>query len=53
MNRALEESKQDAVLCDYMMPDFSIKDTMKEIKCRGLNLPFIIVSGTISDEVAV
>ena len=53
MNRALEENNWDAVLCDYMMPEFSIKGAMKEIERRGLDLPFIIVSGTISDEVAV
>ena len=53
INRALEDHTWDAVLCDYMMPEFSIKDAMKEIELRGLDLPFIIVSGTISDEVAV
>jgi len=53
MNRALEEHTWDAVLCDYMMPEFSIRDAMKEIRLRDLDLPFIIVSGTISDEIAV
>ena len=53
INRALEDHVWDAVLCDYMMPEFSIKDAMKEIELRGLDLPFIIVSGTISDEIAV
>jgi PAS domain S-box-containing protein len=53
MTRALSESEWDAILCDYMMPEFSIKDAMKEIADRRLDLPFIIVSGTISDEVAV
>ena len=53
VNRALEANKWDAILCDYMMPEFSIKDAMKSIDDRGLDVPFIIVSGTISDEVAV
>ena len=53
VNRALEGNKWDAILCDYMMPEFSIKDAMKSIDDRGLDVPFIIVSGTISDEVAV
>ena len=53
VNQVLEEKTWDAVLCDYMMPNFSIKDAMKQIGLRGLDLPFIIVSGTISDEVAV
>ena len=50
---ALDDGKWDAILCDYMMPNFSIKDAMEEIGGRGIDLPFIIVSGTISDEVAV
>jgi PAS domain S-box-containing protein len=50
---ALEDQTWHTILCDYMMPKFSIKDAMKEIELRGLDLPFIIVSGTISDEVAV
>ena len=53
LNRALENDNWDAILCDYMMPKFSIKGAMNEIEARGLDLPFIIVSGTISDEVAV
>jgi len=53
MTQALDHQTWDAVLCDYMMPNFSIRDAMKVIELRGLDLPFIIVSGTISDEVAV
>jgi PAS domain S-box-containing protein len=53
MTRALEQQSWGAVLCDYMMPNFSIKDAMNAIELKGLDLPFIIVSGTISDEVAV
>jgi PAS domain S-box-containing protein len=53
MKRALEDNSWDAILCDYMMPEFSIPDAMKEVEMRGLDLPFIIVSGTISDEIAV
>jgi PAS domain S-box-containing protein len=53
MRRALADDSWDAILCDYMMPEFSVEDAMKELETRGLDLPFIIVSGTISDEVAV
>jgi two-component system cell cycle sensor histidine kinase/response regulator CckA len=41
------------VLCDYMMPNFSVRDAMDVIQKNRLDLPFIIVSGTISDETAV
>ncbi|MBN2229249.1 MAG: response regulator [Candidatus Thorarchaeota archaeon] len=50
---ALESETWDAVLCDYMMPEFSVSDAMDVIRKRDLDLPFIIVSGTISDETAV
>lgn len=53
MTHALEANQWDVILCDYMMPEFSINDAMKEIERRNLDVPFIIVSGTISDEVAV
>ncbi|NHI89316.1 MAG: response regulator [Candidatus Thorarchaeota archaeon] len=53
MRRALEDDSWDAILCDYMMPEFSVEDAMKELEIKDLDLPFIIVSGTISDEVAV
>jgi signal transduction histidine kinase len=53
MKQSLDEGSWDAILCDYMMPEFSIPDAMKEVAKRGLDLPFIIVSGTISDEIAV
>jgi len=50
---ALHDEQWDAVLCDYMMPNFSVRDAMDVIRENGLDLPFIIVSGTISDETAV
>ena len=50
---ALHDEQWDAVLCDYMMPNFSVRDAMDVIRKHELDLPFIIVSGTISDETAV
>lgn len=50
---ALQDEQWDAVLCDYMMPKFTVRDAMDVIRKTGLDLPFIIVSGTISDETAV
>jgi signal transduction histidine kinase len=53
MKQSLDNEKWDVILCDYMMPEFSIPDAMKELTHRDLDIPFIIVSGTISDEIAV
>jgi signal transduction histidine kinase len=53
IKKCLDEEKWDVILCDYMMPEFSIPDAMKELALRKLDIPLIIVSGTISDEIAV
>jgi two-component system cell cycle sensor histidine kinase/response regulator CckA len=53
LSRALKDETWDAILCDYMMPQFTVLDAMKVIQDSGLDLPFIIVSGAISDETAV
>lgn len=43
----------DLVLCDYSMPYFSGTDALKALRSRGLEIPFIFVSGTIGEEAAV
>jgi two-component system cell cycle sensor histidine kinase/response regulator CckA len=53
LGQVLDDGEWDAVLCDYMMPNFSVRDAMDVIRHHGLDMPFIIVSGTISDETAV
>jgi signal transduction histidine kinase len=53
LDQALNDEKWDAVLCDYMMPDFNVRDAMDIIRKKELDLPFIIVSGAISDVTAV
>ncbi len=53
MMQALDEETWDAIICDYMMPEFTVTDALKLVHDLGYDLPFIIVSGTISDEIAV
>ncbi|MGY5870921.1 MAG: response regulator [Candidatus Thorarchaeota archaeon] len=53
MIQALNENTWDAIICDYLMPEFSVTDAMEVLRTKGVDLPFIIVSGTISDETAV
>jgi signal transduction histidine kinase len=53
MEQALSDSTWDAIICDYMMPEFSVNDALEIIRTHGVDIPFIIVSGTISDETAV
>ena len=38
---------------DYSMPQFDAPQALRLVRERGLDLPFIIVSGTIGEEIAV
>jgi signal transduction histidine kinase len=53
MNRALDEREWDLILCDHSMPQFSSPAALKILQERKLDLPFIIVSGHIEEEMAV
>jgi DNA-binding NtrC family response regulator len=53
MRAALESSSWDLVLSDFSMPTFSGPAALELLKASGLDIPFIIVSGTIGEETAV
>jgi signal transduction histidine kinase len=53
MTAALERGAWDVVISDYSMPRFSAPAALALLQRRGLDLPFIIISGTVGDEVAV
>jgi PAS domain S-box-containing protein len=53
MNDAIDNQRWDAIICDYSMPNFSMHAALDLYKKKQLDIPFIIVSGTISDETAV
>ena len=53
MNKALDEQTWDVILCDNSMPTFDAASALELYKNKRLDLPFIIVSGTIADETAV
>ncbi len=50
---ALERQEWDIVLCDYRMPHFSAPAALAMVKEKDVNLPFIVVSGTIGEEAIV
>jgi PAS domain S-box-containing protein len=52
MSDALREA-WDVVICDYTMPRFSGLAALKLLAKTGLDIPFIIVSGQVSEEIAV
>lgn len=53
MGEALDKSKWDVVISDYVMPHFSGLEALKLLKKKVLDIPFIIVSGKIGEDVAV
>lgn len=50
---ALEEQEWDVVIADYVLPRFNGLAALAMVKERGLDLPFIIVSGHITEDTAV
>src|ERR1041385_2786435 len=53
MKSALAERSWDVVLSDYAMPKFSGPAALALLRESGLDVPFIVVSGTIGEDVAV
>src|SRR5436309_783862 len=53
LKTALHERAWDMILADYNLPDFDAPTALKILQERGLDLPFIIVSGGIGEDIAV
>ena len=53
MRAALAREPWDLIIADFSMPHFSAPAALTVIKDVGLDVPFIIVSGTIADDTAV
>jgi len=52
LTRALD-ADWDMVIADYTMPGFSGTAALSIVRSRGLDVPFIFVSGTIGEDIAV
>jgi PAS domain S-box-containing protein len=50
---ALDREKWDILFCDFTMPKFSGLKALEIVRERNIDLPFIFVSGTLGEEVAV
>ena len=53
MSAALDRQSWDVVVADFSMPQFNALAALDLVKQKELDLPFIIVSGTIGEELAV
>jgi two-component sensor histidine kinase/CheY-like chemotaxis protein len=43
----------DVILADYTMPELDARRALQLVQERGLHIPFIVVSGTIGEDLAV
>ncbi len=53
MNTALDYRPWDIIISDYAMPAFNGLAALKLLQEKDIDIPFIIVSGTIGEDVAV
>src|SRR3984893_5318329 len=53
LSAALDRESWDILFCDFTMPHFSGQMALEIVKKRDLDLPFIFVSGTLGEDVAV
>jgi PAS domain S-box-containing protein len=53
LTTALDESEWDVILSDHTLPTFSGTHALSLVRDRQPHLPFIFVSGTIGEDVAV
>jgi PAS domain S-box-containing protein len=53
MSAELKRKEWDVVISDYVMPRFSGLGALRLLKESGLDLPFIVISGKIGEDIAV
>ena len=53
MNAALEKKKWDIIISDHSVPGFGSLQALQLVQDRRLDIPFIVLSGTIGEELAV
>ncbi|SDB22497.1 Signal transduction histidine kinase [Desulfonatronum thiosulfatophilum] len=53
MEQALTAEPWDLIISDHVMPEFNSFQALEVLKRSGLDIPFILVSGSIGEETAV
>jgi PAS domain S-box-containing protein len=52
LERALDEGGWELILADYRMPGFSGPEALALVRARAVDVPFILVSGSMDDKAA-
>lgn len=50
---AIQDKEYDIILADNSLPQFGSEDALRYVKENGIEIPFILVTGTVSEEFAV
>ncbi|HEY0295806.1 MAG TPA: EAL domain-containing protein [Bordetella sp.] len=53
LRRALREGQWDLVLSDYFLPGLDARGVLATLKDMGADIPAIVISGTVGEDVAV
>jgi len=53
MEQALARQAWDIILSDYSLPHFNAMQALATLKESGLDIPFLVISGTIDEDTAV
>ncbi len=53
MSEALQAKQWDIILCDYHLPNFNALEAIALLKKTKLDIPLILISGNISEEMIV
>ena len=53
LRAALRDREWDVLLADYRLPGFNGLDALGDLKATGLDIPFLLVSGTVEEETSI
>ncbi|MHC9540041.1 MAG: PAS domain S-box protein [Vulcanimicrobiota bacterium] len=53
VEEALSRESWDIIISDYFMPQYDVLEALEAYRHRGLDIPFLVVSGTLGEEYAV
>ncbi|MGE5418365.1 MAG: HD domain-containing phosphohydrolase [Acidobacteriota bacterium] len=53
MEEALKNGAWELIICDYNMPNFSAFEALKVLRESGYDVPFIVASGHLGEDIAV
>jgi two-component system cell cycle sensor histidine kinase/response regulator CckA len=53
MEAALEQHHWDFIICDYSLPQFNAINALKLFRSKMIDIPFIVISGSVGEETAV